>query len=277
MKIMQNSWLSSVRTAQYLGCLSFFGAIVPSAAQATAASPSTLCARTPDAKQEALVVVDSRYRRFDAKTVQLPAIDFGQSREIRGLFLVISPMRAEPGTSLDDTFIHSSLDLLEKCARKKIYGLNFSFDSSPLRPGEFMERLSIFQDEFGMQGKPIASPVEFVSGMIQRFWIAAQVVSSADQDSRSFKLRLSNVGNVESPPLSFSTIDQPTFSGHVSTNECQARVLAPGQACVVEFTSSSPAKADESYDWPVEFQAKGMVTIQFERRHGSLSVDVLNR
>jgi hypothetical protein len=246
-------------------------------ATCAAADSSTICQRTPKAKQDALLVLGSDYRPVTGNALQIGDVDFSVTREVNRKFLIVAPLRAQPTTGLGGIEMRSDLELLQKCAGKNVFALNFSFDGSTLTSGTFSQPLSVFQAEVGMKGSALSAPVETATGTVKRFWIKAELAFKKKSTADVVELRLTNDGNLKSTPLRFtSPAGAPNV--HVDINECEARLLSPSESCVIEFNVAAPSSKDEAFEWPVDVGEQSLLTLQFERRRGSaLSVNVRNR
>ena len=272
---MQNFSLNLARQIRRkLSAFTLCAGVLP--AVCAAAGPADLCKKTPAARQDALRVVDAAYRPIDAQTLQIGDVDFSTSRDVKRQFMIVAPLRAQPTTDLDGVEIHSELELLQKCADKNVFALNFSFDASTLPAGDFSEPLSVYEDEFGMKGAPLSAPIRTVTGSVKRFWISADL-KPGKQPNDVTVLRLRNSGNLKSVPLQFAALaDAPDVQ--VRVNECEHRLLAPSETCDIELAVSPSSTKDEAFEWPVDVGEQSQLTLQFERRRGAvLEVDARNR
>ncbi len=112
-------------------------------------------------------------------------------------------------------------------------------------------------------------------GTVKRFWIRADL-RTPKAPANTLELQLTNSGNEKMAPLRFGTMEG-VANVRVGVNECEARLLAPGENCTIELTIV-PSSKDEAFEWPVDVGDKSMLTLQLERRHGaSLDVDARNR
>ena len=200
---MGNSWVNLFRPSRQLTqSVVIWSVLFPIAC--AAAGTSAICQKTPAAREEALLVVDTAFHPVPGQTLQIGDIDFSVSRELKRQFLIVAPLRAQPTSSLDGAEMHSDLELLQKCIGKNVFALNFSFDASTLPAGAFSEPLSVYQDEFGMKGAPLSAPVKTVVGRVKRFWIRADLKAATKPPTNSIELRLTNSGNAKSAPLRFA-------------------------------------------------------------------------
>lgn len=273
---MQDSWLSLTDNMTRWRAAGIAVSVLFPLSCGASEAPA-ICQKTPKAKQDALLVVDSDYRQITGNVLQIGKVDFSVSREVSRKFLIVAPPRAQPTTGLGGIEMRTDLELLQRCSGKNVFSLNFNFDGSTLAAGAFSQPLAVFQDEFGMKGAPLSAAVEAVAGTVMRFWIKAELTSKKTSSADVVELRLTNSGNMKSTPLRFPP-PSSVRSLHVDINECEARLLAPAESCVVELTILDPSLSSDVFELPIDVGEASLVTLQFERRAGpALGVNVRNR
>ena len=248
-----------------------------SAANAAPSERAVMCKGAPPARQDELIVVDSDFRRLPDNAVHLGTIDLSATRHIDGQFFIVAPLRVEPATDLQGSDLHAAIDKVAECADKNVFALNFTFDGSTLPAGAFSKPLAVFKGPSASDGEPLKASVETVIGTIKRFWIAADLVSAPGSRAGALDLRVTNTGNLDSPPLMFDALDDRMAILHPDENHCQARVLAVGQSCIVQIQRPSGDAQGGQLEWPIGVGPHSSVKLEFTRRAGKLTVDAVNQ
>ncbi len=259
------------------GFLAAGALLTASAADAAPSERAVMCKGAPPARQDELIVVDSDFRRLPDNAVHLGTIDLSSTRHIDGQFFIVAPLRVEPATDLQGSDLHAAIDKVADCADKNVFTLNFTFDGSTLSAGAFSKPLAVFKGPSASDGEPLKASVETVIGTIRRFWIAVDLVPAAGSRADALDLRVTNKGNLDSPPLMFGALDDTMAIFHAGENHCQAKVLAVGQSCIVEIARPRTDAAGAQFEWPIGVGPHSSVKLQFMRRAGKLTVDAVNQ
>jgi len=248
-----------------------------SVAQAAPSERIELCKGTPPARQDEMIVVDSAFRRMPDKTLRLGTIDFSVSRHVDGQFFIVAPLGSRPAAALDAAQIHSAIDSLAKCGDKTVFGLSFDFDGSSLPPGDFSRPLAIFKEGAGPDDPGFAASSATVAGTLRRVWISAELAPAKAGPPGTLELRLTNIGNLPSAPLTFAPLGDTAVIFRAGTNACQARTLGANESCRIDVALPEPGAGDGQFDWPIDAGPHAAVSLRFQRHGDKLTADASNR
>ena len=254
-----------------------FLALLAAASMASQAAVPELCQRTPAASPTRLLVLDASFKPVRGKVLDVGRITTTGPRSATPVWYVVSPLRADPNTTLPGRDMQSLFELAQKCPGKKVYRLSLTFDGTTLAPGPISERFAIYQDEFGMKGPPIAADIEVVEGMLERTWLVPSLSASGDANAPAFDLLIINGGNVTTQPLAFDELSVDASGVKVMRNDCAKRVLAPGASCHVMLSDVKRVPSREGAEWIVDTGAQESAHLFIDHQQAMPDVFVVHR
>jgi hypothetical protein len=255
----------SQRVAHFLTLVGLaFGCATGSAAETGACDPFNVSGK------RFIYITDSEFHRLKGPTIPLGTFHLPDRSPVLPIFYVVSSRDLKPETQIGGRELSVSLrPVHQACKRVNVAAVEFSFDSSPLPPGDFIRDYAFYGEL--RDGTPdLATDIAQVSGHVERAWVTASLESTD-------KLRLTNTGNSASGKLQFDALpgDLP-FT--VTDNRCAGLQLQPQQSCEIMMSTKPAPSSRKEFTWDVGYKdSPNTFVLEFSARAGQISAFARNQ